>query len=124
MEAEFQHAAARRRLEVALIGYRLVVAVSTRSRPKAAEAFGGYDLLIIDVSTRSRPKVAEHLHICAIFKITVSTRSRPKVADSSYRRIGAEVYLFQHAAARRWLTHLPLPPSQRQGFNTQPPEGG
>ena len=75
----FQHAAARRRLVARFAGGRKLDVVSTRSRPKAAEASSSF------------------------------------YYDSDW---------FQHAAARRRLRLICLPPAFRKCFNTQPPEGG
>ena len=55
----FQHTAARRRLSLAWLILPHHVAVSTHSRPKAADAFVNFRLLRGSVSTHSRPKAAE-----------------------------------------------------------------
>ena len=73
---EFQHAAARRRLIDAMEAEKQVQAVSTRSRPKAADAFGLCCGQPCDVSTRSRPKAAEIFSCQSAQKTAVSTRSR------------------------------------------------
>ena len=98
----FQHTAARRRLEAYSAKLAEVSAVSTHSRPKAAVL-------------RPEPARTEVLfqHTAARRRL-VSKSILPK----------ADVMLFQHTAARRRLSWLIRSAGKRQGFNTQPPEGG
>ena len=74
------------------------------------------------VSTHSHPKVADNRR-GAVFQIAVSTHSHPKVAArlSGWWRMREG---FQHTATRRWLLGSFELFLERQGFNTQPPEGG
>ena len=113
MQAWFQHAAARRRLKGSLKIRQYVGIVSTRSRPKAADA--GATMITASctgVSTRSRPKAADYhifirLRKCVRFqhaaarrrliwenymgigKQIVSTRSRPKAAERQKQAVVA-----------------------------------
>ena len=103
LKNEFQHTAARRRLDGVGDGVDFGFAVSTHSRPKAAGAVNALGMAVVIVSTHSRPKAA-----------------------GSYRlNRYMHMPLFQHTAARRRLAALStrprLPP---KSFNTQPPEGG
>ena len=60
----------------------LILFVSTRSRPKAAEGLGYCGVTNHEcVSTRSRPKAAEGTASDVANTGTVSTHSRPKAAD-------------------------------------------
>ena len=98
----FQHTAARRRLVAVAAMSAPALAVSTHSRPKAAEVPYPYRNHRADVSTHSRPKAAaeakmnqvaewEFQHTAARRRLkrhhhpvrgfTVSTHSRPKAAD-------------------------------------------
>ena len=53
----------------------------------------------------------------------VSTHSRPKAAEAVvYNR--SKQTRFQHTAARRRLKRWFIIGQNKQGFNTQPPEGG
>ena len=98
----FQHAAARRRLSAQIERELRAKGVSTRSRPKAAEANVCVWQYRGVVSTRSRPKAADRIDISRFSHITVSTRSRPKAADND---VGINCICAER-------------------FNTQPPEGG
>ena len=119
----FQHTAARRRLVVAGVPVWVgavsthsrpkaaenptatlskICRVSTHSRPKAAAILRGVVELETGVSTHSRPKAADHLACGIAHKVIVSTHSRPKAAASNWRRISIRI----------------------RSFNTQPPEGG
>ena len=77
---EFQHAAARRRLALPSGERPRRVAVSTRSRPKAAGNVRQFIEVFGIVSTRSRPKAAGKGKLKLNGTVTVSTRSRPKAA--------------------------------------------
>ena len=120
----FQHTAARRRLEAYSAKLAEVSAVSTHSRPKAA----GKSTLAFRrdwlVSTHSRPKAAvlrpEPARTEVLFQHTAARRRL--VSKSILPK--ADVMLFQHTAARRRLSWLIRSAGKRQGFNTQPPEGG
>ena len=65
---------------------------------------------------------AQHRHLLCEFG-GVSTHSHPKVAGPTMPADMATCS-FQHTATRRWLGQLPVSPTARLGFNTQPPEGG
>ena len=101
--SEFQHTAARRRLDRSAAGAGVPCVVSTHSRPKAAGAFtkilmvsllfvsthsrpkaAGVDSFTLEfgpmVSTHSRPKAAGFLNYNCVHKLIVSTHSRPKAA--------------------------------------------
>ena len=75
--------------------------VSTHSRPKAAGTVRFSVFTVSRVSTHSRPKAAGNDKIIPNLPIPVSTHSRPKVAGFTF-----------------------FTTSHRNGFNTQPPEGG
>ena len=89
---EFQHTAARRRLQI------------------NADTF-----VIIAVSTHSRPKAAGCEQCGKLRQGRVSTHSRPKAAGST-RKLFPYSRLFQHTAARRRLAHKIDPFRQEQGF--------
>ena len=79
-----------------------LIEVSTHSRLKAAGVLAAAFLYIKTVSTHSRLKAAGFILYSTDPDLTVSTHSRLKAAgghSSSFKR-------------------------QKQGFNTQPPEGG
>ena len=141
----FQLAAARRRLADMFNRLSRSMPVSTRSRPKAAGQAQKWDISEIGVSTRSRPKAAGIGQLKHRIIQHVSTRSRPKAADSlpapsclpskfqlaaarrRLRRLNCTYWkymAFQLAAARRRLSSSSHQPPYRQGFNSQPPEGG
>ena len=144
---QFQHTAARRRLEVGRFAVKheffvsthsrpkaagfaptqkiCVVAVSTHSRPKAAGLWQENKAAILVVSTHSRPKAAGQQQ-CTTYPLTwVSTHSRPKAAGTEIVKLLKGGKVFQHTAARRRLGHLPDPGRALCArFNTQPPEGG
>ena len=98
------------------------------------------------VSTHSRPKAAGLISLIIVYPVRVSTHSRPKAAGTAYQRQQTQVQ-FQHTAARRRLGNMnreleaknfvsthsrPKAAGYRcytitrfkNGFNTQPPEGG
>ena len=123
-KTQFQHTAARRRLEQlkgeargriivsthsrpkaaggTRIGARTRRIVSTHSRPKAAGPFPKPRPQPIVVSTHSRPKAAGKIKTLRHLYASVSTHSRPKAAGATVK-----------ANCRSWVR-----------FNTQPPEGG
>ena len=100
--SKFQHTAARRRLESTSLLCRVITAVSTHSRPKAAGPVPCPTKELTTVSTHSRPKAAGHkkiyqinyrgfqhtaarrrlvsVGICSCGEFCVSTHSRPKAA--------------------------------------------
>ncbi len=102
---QFQHTAARRRLQVDVIGLCCDMCVSTHSRPKAAARFAirqicenqfqhtaarrrlleltGYDYDFSPVSTHSRPKAAAQSEAGDFDAGAVSTHSRPKAAATA-----------------------------------------
>ena len=122
----FQHTAARRRLEIMVVIGKVIVMVSTHSRPKAAD-FATWPLSsIVSVSTHSRPKAAAKLKLRAdhvgsfntqppeggcketekgLLLEDVSTHSRPKAAGLSMPNSQRQRW-FQHTAARRRLLML------------------
>ena len=55
--------------------------------------------------------------------LLVSTHSRPKAAGEVRHEI-SRVMAFQHTAARRRLDGKLKAAKSKDGFNTQPPEGG
>ena len=75
------------------------------------------------VSTHSHPKVAAHGGTQIRCAHGVSTHSHPKVA-ASVQENGDTLAAFQHTATRRWLLERDCRATDRQRFNTQPPEGG
>ena len=121
---KFQHTAARRRL---VAGVAIPVSfgmVSTHSRPKAAGKH--FEHMIEDprVSTHSRPKAAGSLKGAQPFIYAVSTHSRPKAAGPAPVGKGRFYDVSTHSrpkAAGWWLGRST---AFKQGFNTQPPEGG
>ena len=100
---QFQHTAARRRLQLSDIKIDAVEIVSTHSRPKAAASEEVNAWAVMDVSTHSRPKAAARFAVNRVRNCPVSTHSRPKAAA------------FRLSTCRAVLAHC---------FNTQPPEGG
>ena len=123
----FQHTAARRRLIAYCCSPPANDAVSTHSRPKAAEAINpnipakllmfqhtaarrrligqaGEIKLPEIVSTHSRPKAAEICDVKNTEYLSVSTHSRPKAAEFGVKGLQNYGLLFQHTAARRRLT--------------------
>ena len=75
------------------------------------------------VSTHSRPKAADIRRGAITRERVVSTHSRPKAAVGTLKSI-VGFSVFQHTAARRRLHHQRPDPSPGGRFNTQPPEGG
>ncbi len=122
---QFQHTAARRRLDPRRILPSLAKLVSTHSRPKAAGKLlrgllplnlcfntqppeGGwknYRIIntIVLVSTHSRPKAAGGDQLAATRAQLVSTHSRPKAAGPAQTVNLVAIQPFQHTAARRRL---------------------
>ena len=119
--------------------------VSTHSRPKAAGTHHAVSVHPSIVSTHSRPKAAGDPEDPNRSNFFVSTHSRPKAAGltglvsssearfqhtAARRRLELQVALrrivglFQHTAARRRLVSNFVMHESRNGFNTQPPEGG
>ena len=98
----FQHTAARRRLENFFKQLAILNNVSTHSRPKAAGVVCKSSYAWRRVSTHSRPKAAGRGGCRPPSDVCVSTHSRPKAA-------GPQTMIFI---------------LKKQGFNTQPPEGG
>ena len=80
LEREFQHTAARRRLQPLDWLTKGSDVVSTHSRPKAAADHNPDNLLNALVSTHSRPKAAANIEDARTGSISVSTHSRPKAA--------------------------------------------
>ena len=80
MVRQFQHTAARRRLQLASFKEAIFLQVSTHSRPKAAATFVQRVNIGIEVSTHSRPKAAAKSARLQIANPKVSTHSRPKAA--------------------------------------------
>ena len=76
------------------------------------------------VSTHSRPKAAEIAFNLELKYGSVSTHSRPKAAGYAMYQGAEESRVFQHTAARRRLPKRTTALHPRLGFNTQPPEGG
>ena len=101
-EIQFQHTAARRRLQVHQIYGSNAHGVSTHSRTKAAAWSEVLFAMKVPVSTHSRTKAAARLHILLTHSFPVSTHSRTKAAALSC--------LFGKI--------------EKIGFNTQPHEGG
>ena len=122
----FQHAAARRRLGMPDMAMPTSVAVSTRSRPKAAGKYGTVLATLVSgfntqppeggwmpyfmihggnnmVSTRSRPKAAGFL-LFGIQQISYCFNTQPPEGGwlNNQQTNHAEL-MFQHAAARRRL---------------------
>ena len=97
----FQHAAARRRLVLAVC-FRNVSCLFQHAA--ARRRLGG-------IGFRRQ-----------LFR-SVSTRSRPKAAGPPRFKAGCKGW-FQHAAARRRLASMAIATGIRYSFNTQPPEGG
>ena len=79
----FQHTAARRRLHAWGDCYRChhLLFQHTAARRRLPER-AGYDKVILDVSTHSRPKAAAISSAVFSLKGNVSTHSRPKAAAS------------------------------------------
>ena len=119
----FQHTAARRRLEIMVVIGKVIVMVSTHSRPKAAD-FATWPLSsIVSVSTHSRPKAADKSMVIVVKKGKVSTHSRPKAAamcNSQYRH-GGKVSTHSRPKAAGADGDVVAADTR---FNTQPPEGG
>ena len=100
---EFQHTAARRRLDKHICIVHICIHVSTHSRPKAAgcSCYSSQGSAI-KVSTHSRPKAAGIITFTRHHWALVSTHSRPKAAGTTFNA-PACLFLFQHTAARRRL---------------------
>ena len=140
----FQHSAARRRL-LSMAKKRRPLSCFNTQPPEGGWAAQGQSMpLAYGVSTLSRPKAAgssfrRPLYFkgfntqppeggCAPHTIPstvaiVSTLSRPKAAVVRDGFIWG-LLMFQHSAARRRLTTLLVELLGKDGFNTQPPEGG
>ena len=102
LKVMFQHTAARRRLVVIFSILDFASGVSTHSRPKAA----GFS---IPFSIIPEP----------LFQHTAARRRLGKPAAPAASATGV-----QHTAARRRLVLNISKKGLRNGFNTQPPEGG
>ena len=100
---QFQHTAARRRLKTIRFGHITRIAVSTHSRPKAADSYRHWYwwYAVAFQHTAARRRLTSVSEISAT-SIVVSTHSRPKAAEN---------------AGNAAECTLPR-------FNTQPPEGG
>ena len=148
LTVKFQHTATRRWLQTSNTAINCCIAVSTHSHPKVAACSS----VITTRSTIRFQHTATRrwLHTSVKFDIiinVVSTHSHPKVAAGVISRNWYQSLLFQHTATRRWLpayspasfwisnvsTHSHPKVAARtrqrdfrlkQGFNTQPPEGG
>ena len=142
---EFQHTAARRRLDRKCFdGYFIrcfntqppeggwedssstfaTDIVSTHSRPKAAGFFKSMGQTFIQVSTHSRPKAAG---ICAWIPYICFCCFNTQPPEGGWRYAKAvlsALELFQHTAARRRLARRKPSQTTDRSFNTQPPEGG
>ena len=98
-------------------------AVSTHSRPKAAELEEAEKNSAMVVSTHSRPKAAETFsRFQAFFVAFQHTAARRRLGKGSFSVICNKK--FQHTAARRRLNLHPQAFARQDSFNTQPPEGG
>ena len=104
---QFQHTAARRRLQRRKRQLELIRTVSTHSRPKAAAQTWKFASPVVMVSTHSRPKAAAR-EICVCkrqgrgFQHTAARRRLPK-----YKNCCPAKCKFQHTAARRRLPPIP-----------------
>ena len=99
---KFQHTAARRRLAFTKSGNKALIVSFNTQPPEGGWPFCLLPFMAWLVSTHSRPKAAGVLLAAGIAALSVSTHSRPKAAGTHYGR------------SRK----------KRNGFNTQPPEGG
>ena len=105
------------------LGKMLSAYVSTHSRPKAADR--------VNSEPRRRQKFQHTAARRRLLKlgyqetglVEVSTHSRPKAAETPKSNTSTRP-TFQHTAARRRLLSGRACLLHRQGFNTQPPEGG
>ena len=143
---EFQHTAARRRLDPIPCPPPLPHAVSTHSRPKAAGHFMRVPPNILSVSTHSRPKAAGTppmifgqgrncfntqppeggwggLALDELILRGFNTQPPEGGWGGGFGR-GHELSWFQHTAARRRLGYFGHNLDTTESFNTQPPEGG
>ena len=144
----FQHTAARRRLVRSIRNIILSITVSTHSRPKAAGFSDLFKIILCRTfqHTAARRRLASGICSCGIFKSCFNTQP-PEGGWTNFCCIGKRLHWFQHTAARRRLDlsmrndnaqqqfqhtaarrRLVAVSMQlllfRQGFNTQPPEGG
>ena len=119
----FQHAAARRRLVLAVCFRNVSCLFQHAAARRRLGGIGFRRQLFRSVSTRSRPKAAGRKQQIKKGKCYVSTRSRPKAAGPPRFKAGCKGW-FQHAAARRRLASMAIATGIRYSFNTQPPEGG
>ena len=117
----FQHTAARRRLFRLRVAFQKK-AVSTHSRPKAAELRDkGFIVVKKFQHTAARRRLKSYGG--AKTEQRVSTHSRPKAAVTNHVGLSMNK-MFQHTAARRRLPCQLSTNPERISFNTQPPEGG
>ena len=144
---EFQHTAARRRLEPQTAPQTSYEPVSTHSRPKAAGRDLPQALIYYRVSTHSRPKAAGTASLFYQPLLKGFNTQPPEGGWMMLRPFSADLFEFQHTAARRRLVALaPVAPcaadvsthsrpkaaglilteegNNEYCFNTQPPEGG
>ena len=121
---QFQHTAARRRLDYYKELCRLYgVFQHTAARRRLADGYNDPAHQLRFQHTAARRRLAG-LMPCRLSVDFVSTHSRPKAAGT---RLAPEILpelKFQHTAARRRLACRMCSYSTRHGFNTQPPEGG
>ena len=99
---QFQHTAARRRLQCQTATFENVQAVSTHSRPKAAGLAAETPRPPI-CSFNTQPPEGGCKSVEDLARVyEVSTHSRPKAADHAHQWF-CNHFLFQHTAARRRL---------------------
>ena len=144
--AQFQHAAARRRLQRVFIAAAVVHIVSTHSHPKLAGPLpsdnrrswcfntqhpeGGWQIRLRDniknvpVSTHSHPKVAGGQQNKQQSGMMVSTHSRLKAAGKHAKCAYRSTLVSTHSRLKAAGTSAPITAPAVPCFNTQPPEGG
>ena len=104
---QFQHTAARRRLQCQTATFENVQAVSTHSRPKAAGLAAETPRPPI-CSFNTQPPEGGCKSVEDLARVyEVSTHSRPKAADHAHQWF-CNHFLFQHTAARRRLAYILL----------------
>ena len=99
----FQHTAARRRLDIALLVGSLGEYVSTHSRPKAAGGVGRIRQKPCRCFNTQPPEGGWVYSYPRGGQNVVSTHSRPKAAGFQLQNQVHSVQMFQHTAARRRL---------------------
>ena len=119
---QFQHTAARRRLQDIVLRIQIKF-VSTHSRPKAAVVRQNQrDLGSLFQHTAARRRL---MACFSVEEVIFGFNTQPPEGgwQVGFGRMG-HVVRFQHTAARRRLGGVGDPVAQRRRFNTQPPEGG